>query len=168
MTPLCSIAALVEPLDGLGERRLREREGEMVHAARIRRRARRVARALLVREDGDQAPIARIEVQVALGGVVEVRLLEDERHPQHALPEVDRRLSIGADQRDVVQALALQLSHRLNVNAAIGPSADAWPQSRSTERSAEASDAFVCGPLRAIAMRPSPLRTKVVGSTVMP
>ncbi len=101
--------ALVEPLDRLVERRLRERERDVVHAARVGRRAARVGRARLVREDGDQPPVARIEVEVALALVVEVRLLEHERHPEHALPEVDRRLPVGADERDVVHALALKL-----------------------------------------------------------
>ena len=76
---------------------------------------RRVGRALLVGEDRDQPAVARIEVEMALGGVVEVRLLEHERHPEHALPEVDRRLAVGADERDVVDALALELPHRLSI-----------------------------------------------------
>jgi hypothetical protein len=57
--------------------------------------------------------VARVEVEVALGGVVEVRLLEDERHPEHSLPEVDRGLPVGSHERDVVNALALQLAHRV-------------------------------------------------------
>ena len=55
---------------------------------------------------GDQPPVARVEVEVALRRVVEVRLLEDERHAEHPLPEVDRRLPVGADDGDVVDALA--------------------------------------------------------------
>ena len=104
-------AALVEPLDGLGERDLRDRERDVVHAAGIGRRAGRIGRPALVGEDRDQAAVAGIEVQVALALVVEVRLLEDERHPEHALPEVDRRLAVRADDRDVVDALALELPH---------------------------------------------------------
>ena len=68
-------------------------------------------RSPLVGEDGDQAAVSGVEVEVALVGVVEVRLLEHERHPQHPLPEVDRGLAVGADQRDVVDALALELAH---------------------------------------------------------
>ncbi len=74
-----------------------------------RRHAALVGRAILVREDGDEPPVAGVEVEVALGGVVEVRLLEDERHAEHALPEVDRRLPVRADDRDVVDALGLDL-----------------------------------------------------------
>ncbi len=59
--------ALVEPLHRLVEDGLRERERDVVHAARVGRRAARVGRALLVREDGDQASVARVEVEVALG-----------------------------------------------------------------------------------------------------
>src|SRR5262249_58557586 len=105
-------APVFEPLDGLRERRLREGEGEVVDAARFGRRPLRVAVTLLVGEDRDQPPVARVEVEVALGGVVEVRLLEDERHPEHALPEVDRELAPRADERDVVDALGLDLPHQ--------------------------------------------------------
>src|ERR1043166_7506549 len=84
----------------------------MVDAARVPGRALSLRPALLVGEDGDQPPVAGIEVQVALGGVVEIGLLEDERHPQHALPEVDRRLPVGPDDRDVVDPLALELAHQ--------------------------------------------------------
>ena len=79
-------------------------------------RPRRIRRAVFVREDGDQAPVARVEVEVLSDGVVEVRLLEDERHPEDAFPEVDRRLAIGADQRDVVDPLALQLPHQRSIS----------------------------------------------------
>jgi hypothetical protein len=60
---------------------------------------------------GDQPPVAGVEVEVALRGDVEVRLLEDEGHAEHALPEVDRGLAVGADERDVVHALGLELAH---------------------------------------------------------
>src|ERR1051325_5056638 len=104
--------ALVEPLDRLTEGGLRERERDVMHAAGVGGRAGRVAPALLVREDGDQAPVSRIEVEVALRRVVEVRLLEDEGHAEHAFPEVDRRLPVGADARYVGDPPAPQLPHR--------------------------------------------------------
>src|SRR5947209_3980845 len=96
----------------LAERRLRQREREVVHATRVGRRPRRVGHPLLVREHRDQPAVARVEVEVALLVVIQVRLLEHERHPEHALPEVDRRLAVGAGQRDVVNALALDLLDR--------------------------------------------------------
>ena len=102
-------AALVEPLHRLGEGGLRDRERDVVHAARVRRRARRVGRPILVGEDRDEASVAGVEVQVALGRVVEVRLLEDEGHAEQALPEVDRGLPVGAHDGDVVDALGLKL-----------------------------------------------------------
>src|SRR4026207_1396989 len=80
--------------------------------ARLARRGLLLGRALLVGEDSDKAPVPGIEVEVALGGVVEIRLLEDERHPEHALPEVDRRLAVRAVDRDVMDALRLDLAHR--------------------------------------------------------
>src|SRR5881227_3393256 len=83
----------------------------MVHRARVSRGPLPVAGALLVGEDRDQAAVAGVEVEVALARVVEVGLLEHERHAEHALPEVDRRLAAGAHERDVVDALALELAH---------------------------------------------------------
>src|SRR5206468_4691277 len=104
--------ARVEARDDLVERRLREGERQVVHAARhlvVLGRPDRLPS--LVREDRDEAAVAGVEIEVALGGVVEVRLLEDERHPEHALPEVDRRLALRSDDRDVVDALRLDLLH---------------------------------------------------------
>jgi hypothetical protein len=83
----------------------------VVDGALVGRRAGRIGRPLLVREHGDEPAVAGVEVEVALGGVVEVRLLEHERHPEDALPEVDRGLTAGAHERDVVDALRLQLAH---------------------------------------------------------
>src|SRR5262249_37152116 len=80
------------------------------------RRARRVRLAVLVREHSDQPAVAGVEVEMALRLVVEVRLLEDERHPEQALPEVDRRLPVRADQRDVVDALRLKLPHHRSIS----------------------------------------------------
>ena len=75
------------------------------------RGAGRVRGPVLVREDRDQPPVAGVEVQVAVGRVVEVRLLEHKRHTEHAFPEVDRGLPVGAHERDVMDALALDLAH---------------------------------------------------------
>ena len=116
LTPLWLDAALVEALDRLGERDLGDGEREVVHAAGVGRRPRAVALAALVGEDRDQPPVARVEVQVALGLAVEVGLLEHERHAEHALPEVDRRLPAGADDRDVVNTLGLQLAHQSSIS----------------------------------------------------
>ena len=111
LTPLCSIPRSSSRSTAWRKVAWREREREVVHAAGVGRRAARVGLAVLVGEDRDQPPVAGVEVEVALGLVVEVRLLEDEGHAQHALPEVDRRLPVGADERDVVDTLALELSH---------------------------------------------------------
>jgi hypothetical protein len=111
LDPAVLDAALVEALDGLGERRLRDRERDVVHAADVGRRAAGLLLALVVGEDRDEPPVAGIEVQVALGRTVEVGLLEDERHPEHPLPEVDRGLPVGPDERDVVATLGLELAH---------------------------------------------------------
>src|SRR5262245_12943792 len=102
---------LVEPLHGLREGRLRDREGDVVDAADVRGGPCRARLAVLAREDRDQASVAGIEVEVALSLVVEIRLLEHERHAEDAFPEVDRGPAVGADERDVVDALALELAH---------------------------------------------------------
>src|SRR3954454_2954124 len=59
-------AALLQALHRLEERGLRDREREVVHAARVRGRAGGVRHPVLVGEDGDQAAVARVEVQMAL------------------------------------------------------------------------------------------------------
>src|SRR5450755_2414470 len=83
----------------------------MMHAAGVGRGALRIGPPLLVGEDGDQATVAGVEVEMALGRPVEVRLLEHERHPEDAFPEVDRGLPVGPHDRDVVDTLALKLAH---------------------------------------------------------
>ena len=102
---------LVEALHRLVERRLRDRERDVVHAADVCGSASRIGLAILVGEDGDEPPVTRIKVEMALSLVVEVGLLEDERHAEHAFPEVDRRLPVGSGERDVVDTLALKFSH---------------------------------------------------------
>ncbi len=62
----------------------------------------RVDFAGLIRKDGDQAAIAGIEIQVALVGIIQVRLLEDEGHSQDAFPKVNRDLPVCPDKRDMV------------------------------------------------------------------
>ena len=79
-------AALVEADDGLVERRLGDRERDVVDGAGVGRGAGRVGRAGLVGEDRDQAPVAGVEVEVALGLAVEVGLLEHERHARGRPP----------------------------------------------------------------------------------
>ena len=46
----------------------------------------------LVGEHREQAAVPGIEVEVVLVGLAQVGLLEDERHAERALPEVDRAL----------------------------------------------------------------------------
>ena len=98
---------LIQPLDRLRERRLGHVEGQMMHATRIGRGAPRIGFAGLVGEDRDQPAIARIEVEMPFIRIVQVGLVEDERHAQHAFPEVDGCLAVRTGQRDVVHALCL-------------------------------------------------------------
>src|SRR5215211_7201787 len=103
--------ALLQPLDRLGVGGARYREGEMVEAAGGGGDGGWILLPALTGEHGYQAPIARIEIKVVLVGGVEIGLFEDERHAEHVLPEIDRSLTIGADQRDVMDALSLKLLH---------------------------------------------------------
>src|ERR1700730_11749720 len=92
----------------------------MMHASRIGGRAARVRRALLIGKDRDQPAVTGIEIEMTLGSVVEIGLLEHERHPEDALPEIDRGLSVRAHQRDVVHSLALQLLHGMEATRSAG------------------------------------------------
>src|SRR5271168_1177390 len=88
-----------------------------MHAARLRRRPPRIRFAVLVGENGDEPSIAGIEIKMAFGRLVEIGLLEHERHAKHALPEIDRCLTVGSRERDVVYTLALELLHGVHLNS---------------------------------------------------
>jgi hypothetical protein len=102
-------AARIQPLGDLPELAWLTLKREMMEGAHGLGHRRGVGLAVLVGEDGDQPPVARIEIEMALVGVVEIGLIEDEGHAEHALPEVDRGLAIGAVERDVMHALHLDL-----------------------------------------------------------
>jgi catechol 2,3-dioxygenase-like lactoylglutathione lyase family enzyme len=56
---------------------------------------------------------------VVLVGLAQIGLLEDERHAERTLPEVDGALSGRTDERDVVNALDLDLLHEALPSAAV-------------------------------------------------
>ena len=102
----------------LPEARRSEREGgarhaerEMVHASDFPWRRPFCVDARLIREHRQQPPVPRIEIQMILIGLSEIRLLEEVRHPEHPFPEVDGALARGADDGNVVRELHLNLSH---------------------------------------------------------
>src|SRR5690242_17465068 len=64
-------------------------------------------------EHSEQASVAGVEVEVILIRLAQVGLLEEERHAQHALPEINRTLLRGSNDGDVVDALYLSLLHGL-------------------------------------------------------
>src|SRR6516225_3680709 len=103
---------LVEPRYGLQESRAGNREGHMMYAAGLSRGTPRIRLARLLGEDRDQAAVARIEIKMAFVGRIQIGLLENERHAQHAFPKIDRGLSVRSHQRDVMDSLRLNLSHR--------------------------------------------------------
>ena len=86
----------VESLGNLGIGCPRHRESKVVKIANPFRVAGCVHGAPLVRKNCHQPAVAWIEVEMALFGHIQVWLLENEWHAQHALPEIDTRLSIGA------------------------------------------------------------------------
>jgi hypothetical protein len=119
-------AAFVQPRDGLRETGARHREGKVMDIARTGPARARIGQAVLVGEDGDQAAVAGVEVKMPLGRVVEIGLLENEGHAQQPLPEVDRDLPTGPGQGNVMQALALDLSHGISLGpgrASVKPAA---------------------------------------------
>jgi K+-transporting ATPase ATPase C chain len=104
-------AALPQAVGNGLERRARDVERDVLDAADL---ARRVANGVLtrfVREHRQQPPVARIEIEVVLVGLAEVRLLEDERHSEQSLPERDRALLRRSNDRDVMQPLHLDRLH---------------------------------------------------------
>jgi hypothetical protein len=48
---------------------------------------------------------------MALVGIVQVGLLEDEGHAQDAFPKVNRGLPVGPNQRDMVDPMGLYFLH---------------------------------------------------------
>src|ERR1700727_1773849 len=104
-------AARLEPPNGLRPDGARDVERDMMHTAYVGRRAAMHRLAVLSREHGDEPAVAGIEIDVALVRIVEIGLLENEGHAEHALPEIDWRLPLGADERDVMRALRLNHFH---------------------------------------------------------
>src|SRR5215831_18271617 len=90
--------------------------------------------ARLVREDRDQASVARVEVEMALVRPAQVRLLEKESHSEEPLPEIDGALAGGSHQRDVMDALHLNARHEHDLRVGMAArewarSIPAWPRS---------------------------------------
>ena len=104
-------AAGLESLGHLGLCGPRHREARCARGGRCRGMRAGVVLALLVGEHGDEPAVAGIEVEVVLLGPPEVRLLEDESHPEQALPEIDRALAIRPHQSDVMDSLHLDSRH---------------------------------------------------------
>src|SRR5262245_32641747 len=127
-----------------------------------------------VREDGDEATVAGIEVEVALGVVVEVRLLEHERHAEHALPELDRRLALRSDERDVVDALGLDLPHQRETSLDLYslrcklPKGTSWTSVWTTRTSRSLPRIAAARPASGAASRASSTATGSGGSCLTP
>ena len=104
-------AALAQPFGGQHEGGARNVEGDVFHAPDLARGRPCRDGARLVGKHGQQSPVAGIEVQVVFVGLAEVGLLENKGHAEYTLPEVERALSGGANQRDVMDSLHLDLLH---------------------------------------------------------
>ena len=98
---------------GQGERCPGHIERQMLHATNLPWSLPSGVLPGFVGEHGEQASIAGVKVQVILIGLAEVGLLEEERHTEHALPEIHRALLSGSDDCDMVNALNLCLFHAL-------------------------------------------------------
>ena len=86
-------------------------ERKMVHTSRIRWRAVMHRCAGLVGKYRDQTPITGVKIQMPLICIVEIGLIEDERHPQHSFPEINAGLAVCAREGDVMHAEALNFLH---------------------------------------------------------
>ena len=109
---------LFQPSRRAVERFAGNRVGDVVNVADDFRHRRAIGRPPLANKEGDQVPIAGVEVEMGLLWYVEIRLLEDERHTEHTLVEVDRVLPVRADQGDVVHAGRRDLHRILHAGAA--------------------------------------------------
>jgi len=104
-------------------------EGDVLDAAGIAGGFAAGIGAGLIGEDGEEAAVAGVEVEVVLVGLAEVGLLEDEGHAEDALPEIDGALFGGSDKGDVVEALdgdsghEVMLLHILHLDVAFGGAA---------------------------------------------
>lgn len=83
----------------------RDIEREMMEIADAVRVRVAIDLPVLACEDRDQSTISGVEIEVGLLDIVEVGLFENERHAEDALPEIDRRLPVCADERDVMNPL---------------------------------------------------------------
>jgi hypothetical protein len=79
-----------------------EGEGEVVDAAGLSPELSAVRGAVVADEHREDAPVAGVEEEVGLGGIIEVGLPEDQRHPQEVPVERDRVLGVAPPDRDVV------------------------------------------------------------------
>ena len=103
--------ALFEPHGRLQKAGTRHVERDVLHTPHLPRGQPTGIGARFIRKHRKQSPVTGIEIQMVLLGATEVRLFEDERHAEDTLPEIDGRLSRGADKRDVVDSLHLNALH---------------------------------------------------------
>src|SRR5688572_15155494 len=87
------------------------RESNVVQVADILWIRCRVIDARRTDKESDQPPITRIKIEVEFIRHVEVGLLENKRHAQNTLIEIDDRLTVGTNKCDVMNALCLDFGH---------------------------------------------------------
>ena len=66
---------------------------------------------MLIGENGYQASIAGVKIEVILGGNIKVWLLKNKRHSHYAFPEINAGLTVCAYHGDMVYALCLNFLH---------------------------------------------------------
>src|ERR1019366_8468432 len=104
-------AALAKRSRNLREAGPRDIERQMLHAADLSRGRSPGIRAGFVGKHREQPAVARVEIEMVLIGLAEIRLLQNEGHSQQALPEVHRTLPGRTDNGDVMNPLHLQSLH---------------------------------------------------------
>jgi hypothetical protein len=77
--------------------------------------------AFFIGKDRDQPAIAGVEIEVAFVRIVEVGLIENEGHAQHAFPEIYRCLTIRPIYRDVMHTLGLDFSEFVGLRHGLPP-----------------------------------------------
>src|SRR6476469_343970 len=104
-------ATFAQTTRSLQERRTRDVESNVLRASDF---ARRMTFGILTRFAGknrEQTAVAGVEIEVVFIGLAQIGLLEDERHAQRALPEIDRALLRRPYECDVVNTLDLYVLH---------------------------------------------------------
>ena len=108
-------ATRIKSLGHLRVRGVRDDKGDMMQVADALRIRCGIGVTIFVGKNCDQSSVARIKIQMILGGHIQVRLLKNKGHAQDAFPKIKRGLPVGADQRNVMDTLGLDFLHKYSL-----------------------------------------------------